>query len=950
MKYRFLLFIVLLPFLTLAQNDQPILTLDMEMHTAIIYRFDIDDAGKYVLSCSQDKTAKLWSTRTGKLLQTYRPPIGKGNEGRLYAAAISPNGKYVVIGGWSKNQNNDIYIFNTQSGILMHRIGGLGNVIFDLEFSKDGQYLVAALGGTQGIRVYNSSSWTLKEKDTNYGERSENVTFAPNGDLATVCRDGFIRLYDSNFKLQKKEKTIGGKKPFSVTFSPNGKLLAIGYDDSPTLQVLDATTLKVLYEPNITSANTKNQRLSNITFSKDGQQLIAVGFYSKKQTDGSRWHLLRIWDKQGKGNYQDYPVADDTVLDIKILKNGNIIFAGAQPDWGIIEKNTGKKLIYQSAPLNGHAKSDRSHFKINRDGSQIGLTPHNENPVTFDINTRQIIEQAATYPSYHEKLGEVNISNWKSTYVPKLNGETLSFLKKYETCRSVDIAQHEQTIVFGTEWGVYALDSDGKKIWRTPTQGTAWAVNIAANNKVVASCQGDGTVRWYRMSDGELLLTLFIHPELKRWVLWTPSGYYDASAGAEEFIGWHVNQGEDTEALYYPISKFRSTYYRPDVIDRILQTVDETKALQLANKAANRSTSKKRDIVEKLPPTVRILSPTTGTDINTNNIELEYSIKSPNKEKVTAVKILIDGRPIENERGLKASGKRHKINIRVPSRNCTVSVIAENRFGSSPTSHVDLVWQGQLELSMKPNLYILAVGVGDYDDDKYDLDFPDDDAKAFVKVLEKQEGVLYNQVVAKLYTDKDATKDNILDGLDWLVKETTQRDVAMLFFAGHGVEDSRGTFYYLPVDANENSKRRTCLMEADIQETVSVVTGKIVVFMDACHSGSLMLASSSRRGNPDISRIVNELIEAENGAVVFSSSTGRQSSLEDSRWGHGAFTKALVEGLDGKAQIPDEDGKITCKSLDLYITNRVKQLTNGEQTPTTNYPPNVPDFPISIKK
>jgi len=541
----------------------------------------------------------------------------------------------------------------------------------------------------------------------------------------------------------------------------------------------------------------------------------------------------------------------------------------------------------------------------------------------------------------------LDISNWKNSYSPKLNGQNLSFLREYEFNQSVDIANHQQAIVFGTSWAIYALDATGKKLWQTPTQSSAWAVNIAGNNKVVAACLGDGTVRWYRMSDGALLLTLFIHDDLKRWVLWTPSGYYDASAGAEDFIGWHVNQGEDTEALYYPISKFRKTYYRPDVIDRILQTLDEGRAVELADRAANRATSTKRDIVEELPPTVRILSPTNGTDISTKRVELEYSVKSPNGEKITGVKILIDGRPIDRERGLKPSGERFNTTITVPSRNCTVSVIAENKFGASPVANVDLIWQGQLEISTKPNLYILAIGVGDYDNDDFDLDYPDEDARAFVEVLEKQEGLLYNQVVTKLYTDKRATKDNILDGLEWLVRETTQRDVAMLFFAGHGIEDSRGTFYYLPVGADENKKRRTCLMEGEIQETVAVITGKVIVFMDACHSGSVMLASVRKRGNPDISRIVNELIDAENGAVVFSSSTGRQSSLEDARWGHGAFTKALIEGLAGEAEY-EQEGKVTCKSLDYYITRRVKQLTRGEQTPTTNFPPNVNDFPISI--
>ena len=45
--------------------------------------------------------------------------------------------------------------------------------------------------------------------------------------------------------------------------------------------------------------------------------------------------------------------------------------------------------------------------------------------------------------------------------------------------------------------------------------------------------------------DGEQLLALFVHPDGKRWILWTPQGYYDASAGAEDLIGWQVNHGLD---------------------------------------------------------------------------------------------------------------------------------------------------------------------------------------------------------------------------------------------------------------------------------------------------------------------------------------------------------------------------------------------------------------------
>ena len=109
------------------------------------------------------------------------------------------------------------------------------------------------------------------------------------------------------------------------------------------------------------------------------------------------------------------------------------------------------------------------------------------------------------------------------------------------------------------------------------------------------------------------------------------------------------------------------------------------------------------------------------------------------------------------------------------------------------------------------------------------------------------------------------------------------------------------------------------------------------------------LTAGARRGVADINAVVNELANAENGAVVFASSTGKQYSLEDQAWGNGAFTKALVEGLGGQADYTGK-GTISINMLDLYLSERVKQLTGGKQTPTTTKPNTVPDFPIALRR
>lgn len=81
--------------------------------------------------------------------------------------------------------------------------------------------------------------------------------------------------------------------------------------------------------------------------------------------------------------------------------------------------------------------------------------------------------------------------------------------------------------------------------------------------------------------------------------------------------------------------------------------------------------------------------------------------------------------------------------------------------------------------------------------------------------------------------------------------------------------------------------------------------------------------------------------------MVFAASTGNQYSLENSTWSNGAFTKAVVEGLNGKAD-ERRTGRITVTMLDLYIAERVKELTKDQQTPTTTKPHSVPDFPVAL--
>ena len=89
--------------------------------------------------------------------------------------------------------------------------------------------------------------------------------------------------------------------------------------------------------------------------------------------------------------------------------------------------------------------------------------------------------------------------------------------------------------------------------------------------------------------------------------------------------------------------------------------------------------------------------------------------------------------------------------------------------------------------------------------------------------------------------------------------------------------------------------------------------------------------------------LINNVTSVENGGiVVFAASTGRQLSAESSAWGNGAFTKAIVEGIElGKADL-GHDGFITTSGLDFFVEHRVRTLTEDKQNPVMGRPPICP--------
>jgi len=162
----------------------------------------------------------------------------------------------------------------------------------------------------------------------------------------------------------------------------------------------------------------------------------------------------------------------------------------------------------------------------------------------------------------------------------------------------------------------------------------------------------------------------------------------------------------------------------------------------------------------------------------------------------------------------------------------------------------------------------------------------------------------------------------------------------MIFLSGHGTTDRRGMYHFVTVDADADRIESTCLSYSVLEAKLKAIPGRVVLFSDTCHAGGIY--DDPRFRLPDITGLVNRVSSDEVNVVVFASSTASQKSQEKEAWNNGAFTKYLVEGLLGKADLLGRK-EITFKGLDYYIAAQVKELTKNTQSPVT-MPARIPDF------
>ena len=991
----------------------PILRVEAGAHSSTVYDVALDARQRYLASASYDKTVRVWDAATGDLLGILRPPIpavcggpesvDAGEAGKLYAVAVSPDGKLIACGGWSGGTPEGgycFYVFDRVSGQIVRRVGGLTRHVYSLAFSPDGRWLAAGTGPGNddaegvGVRLYRTSDWGLAGADTEYAQRVFGLDFlAVPGQpgrvrLAACCEDGKVRLYaigDAGGPLRRLQKyPVPDPEPYSVAFSPDGRRLAVGFDDSMRVLVLacgpgvNAFTGARPAPAGPDDPVGPNETLLSVAWSADGGTLYAAGQYEGRAGRGGPVSVRR-WGDGGRAAPVDAPVAHDTMFRLRARRAGGVFWGDSDGSLGALD--AGGRVVFRVGPVTPDLSPKGLPWRVSGDGRTVAFGYGDGDTgapgTVFSVAARGLAPARADdgLAGPVTDSPDVPVRGWW-TNTPTLNGKALA-LDVGEVSHALAVAPDGRSFILGTGWNVRGYAADGSPLWPPiPTPADTLRVNVSGDGRVAVAGLADGTIHWYRMSDGRELLALFPDADRKRWVAWTPSGYYDCSAGGEDLIGWHVNRGVDQAADFFPASRFRDTFYRPDVVARVLTTLDEGDALAQADLASGRAapnSGNAPDIRAALPPVVAILSPPPGSAVTGDTVTVQYSLRTPSGLPAVDLRVLIDGRPagdpiplhLDPKQTTGDAGASGQVTVAVPARDCTLSLIAENDTGASVPASVALTRPAARQIALGnappvvapvaappplPTLYVLAVGVSRFQSAGVRaLTFPGKDAADFVRALQAQKGRTYKDVIVydgAPLTDAAGTKDAIEDGLQWLQDHATDpNDVAIVYLSGHGYDDPGGDYYYVPYDFDLHRLKSTGLPGTDIFTTVKAIPARVLVFDDTCYAGDAL-------GRVDTSGFINALTDADNGAIVFAAATGDEEALEDPSWQNGAFTKAVVEALDGHAAYDhtrdyDRSGVVDFNMLTSYTCDRVKDLTGGRQQPASLKPLIVPDFPLA---
>jgi hypothetical protein len=255
-----------------------------------------------------------------------------------------------------------------------------------------------------------------------------------------------------------------------------------------------------------------------------------------------------------------------------------------------------------------------------------------------------------------------------------------------------------------------------------------------------------------------------------------------------------------------------------------------------------------------------------------------------------------------------------------------------------------------------PVRYVVAIGVSQYRDGRYNLDYASADARSIGALFDHPQSTTWSgHTKTLILQDEEVTRDLIRKVRDFLAPAAID-DMVILFVASHGTIDSNGTFWIATHDMDFERPESRAIDYDTLEDLLAHVPARQkLLLIDTCQSGEgdgaaesavaappkdsgvrvralVSKAAAQKQPSPIVLEDFFANLSRGSGAQVLVAAAANELAIE--KEGHGLFTQSVLEAIGQRKAATKSYGPISFSELAAYVVPRVIQASGGQQTPT----------------
>ncbi|MDT7687691.1 MAG: hypothetical protein QOE46_450 [Acidobacteriota bacterium] len=887
--------------------------------------------GRTLASGAKDGAVKLWDARSSRELRTLT-----GHTGLVKSVAFSPDGRLLA----SASFDGTVKVWKTNEGIETRTLHDFDKAVA-VAFTSDSRSLLAA-AGDRSVRVFDAATWAEVRKSSGDGASegveapSEVAAFSPDGKfVATSNGDKAVRLRDLS--------TTGGARVFesyssgvyATAFSPDRRWFATGNKDK-TIRVWEVSTGR-----KVRTLAGHTGWVTSIAFSPDSRWLASASLSG----------AVKLWENETGREALSLEGHTEGVNAVAFSPDGKqLATASGDKTIKLWDTATGHML----RTLEGHT-AEANAVAFSPDGHMLATGGADNFVKLWDAATGQPVREL-------KEPGEVFSVAFSPDAKTLAVGVNDGTVRLYEASGS-----GTPRVLTGHTAGVrgVAFSPDGKTFASASADGSACIWDAATGNELsrlrghtdavngvayspdgawLSTGSEDGSARIWDAVSGVPAATLVSTTDTRDWLVVAPDGLFDGSPAAWNQILWRFDHNTSRVA---PVEVFFNEFFYPDLLADILAGKRPHAAQDIAQ-------------IDRRQPRLKISlaegGPQTTAPASSRTLKLRIEVTEA-ASGARDLRLFRNGSLVYVRHGsLDPNARALEAVVPIVAGENLFTAYAFNR-DNVKSADATLVITGADSLKRTPTTYVIAVGVNEYANPRYNLKYAASDATDFVEEVKRQRARIEpeGRVEIAALLNSDATKKNIetafarLAGAGPLpadapksleaLKPAEPEDVVVVYFAGHGTAQ-QNRFYLIPHDIGYTGERelktqgalQTILDHSISDEELERLfeplnVSQLLLVIDACNSGQALEAEEKRRG-PMNSKGLAQLAY-EKGMYVLTAAQGYQAALEAAQLGHGFLTYVLIEeGLKkGEADAPtSHDGQIVVREWFDYAAERVPQM------------------------